>query len=53
MMTINGITGQIVDAAMKAQLLTHLKLSRLKVGLLINFNVEHLKEGIRRMVNKL
>jgi GxxExxY protein len=37
----------------EAQLLTYLKLSGLKVGLLINFNVEHLKEGIKRMVNKL
>jgi GxxExxY protein len=37
----------------EAQLLTHLKLSNLKVGLLINFNVEHLKHGIKRMVNKL
>jgi len=29
----------------------YLKLSRKKVGLLVNFNVEHLKEGIKRMVN--
>jgi GxxExxY protein len=36
-----------------AQLLTYLKLSNLKVGLLINFNVVHLKDGIKRMVNKL
>jgi GxxExxY protein len=37
----------------EAQLLTHLKLSNLRVGLLINFNVERLKHGIKRMVNKL
>ena len=37
----------------EAQLLTHLKLSNLKVGLLINFNVEYLKQGIKRMANKL
>jgi len=37
----------------KAQLLTHLKLSELKIGLLINFNVLRLKDGITRMVNKL
>ena len=37
----------------EAQLLTHLKLSGVKVGLLINFNVLHLKDGIKRMVNKL
>jgi len=33
-----------------AQLLSHLKLSGLKVGLLINFNVRMLKEGVRRKV---
>jgi GxxExxY protein len=37
----------------KAQLLTYLKLSGKKVGLLINFNVIHLKEGIVRLVNDL
>jgi len=37
----------------EAQLLTYLKLSGKKVGLLINFNVLHLKEGLKRMVNKL
>jgi GxxExxY protein len=35
----------------KAQLLSYLKLSGHCVGLLINFNVPHLKEGIRRVVN--
>lgn len=35
------------------QLLTYLKLSRLKLGLLINFNVLHLKDGIKRVVNGL
>jgi GxxExxY protein len=35
----------------KAQLLSHLKLSGMKVGLLINFNVVHLRDGITRMVN--
>ena len=33
-----------------AQLLTYLKLTGLKVGLLINFNVPVLKEGIKRFV---
>jgi GxxExxY protein len=37
----------------KAQLLTYLKLSGHKVGLLMNFNVELLKDGIKRMVNQL
>lgn len=35
----------------QAQLLTYLKLTRLRVGLLINFNVAVLKTGIKRMVN--
>ena len=33
------------------QLLTYLKLSGKKLGLLINFNVPLLKEGIRRKIN--
>lgn len=33
-----------------AQLLTYLKLSNKHVGLLINFNTVHLKDGIKRMV---
>ncbi|MHC4681726.1 MAG: GxxExxY protein [Planctomycetota bacterium] len=35
----------------KAQLLSYLRLSGCKVGLLINFNVKVLKSGIARMVN--
>ncbi len=35
------------------QLLTYLKLSGCKLGLLINFNVEFLKNGIHRIANKL
>src|SRR6056297_1618012 len=35
----------------KAQLLSYLKLGEKNVGLLINFNVKHLKKGITRMVN--
>jgi len=34
-----------------AQLLTYLKLSGRKVGLLINFNVPHLREGLKRVIN--
>ena len=33
-----------------AQLLTYLKLSGCKLGLLINFNVAHLRDGIKRVV---
>ena len=34
----------------EAQLLTYLKLSKIRRGLLINFNVRWLKDGIKRMV---
>ena len=34
----------------KAQLLTYMKMSKIKTGLLINFNVELLKHGITRYV---
>ncbi len=37
----------------EAQLLSYLKLSGKKLGLLINFNVPRLKQGIKRMVNNL
>lgn len=37
----------------QAQLLCYLKLSGKQVGLLINFNVLHLREGIKRLVNNL
>jgi len=36
-----------------AQTLTYIKLGGYKLGLLINFNVYMLKEGIRRVVNNL
>jgi GxxExxY protein len=36
-----------------AQVLTYLKLSKCKLGLLMNFNVLLMKNGIKRVVNKL
>ena len=33
-----------------AQLITYLKVMDKKVGLLINFNVEQLKQGIKRII---
>jgi GxxExxY protein len=33
-----------------AQLMTYLKLSKCRIGFLINFNVESLKDGIRRVI---
>ena len=35
----------------QAQILSYLKLSGKSIGLLINFNVVHLKDGIKRFVN--
>jgi GxxExxY protein len=42
----------VVDFAKihEAQLITYLKMSGCRVGLLINFNVRFLKEGIRRII---
>lgn len=41
-----------LDAIHEAQLLSYLKLSGCKVGLLLNFNVRVLRDGIKRMVNQ-
>lgn len=35
----------------RAQILSYLRLSRKRVGLLINFNVRHLRDGIERFVH--
>lgn len=37
----------------KAQLLSYLRMSGKPLGLLINFNVIHLRDGIKRVVNNL
>ena len=39
-----------LEAIHEAQLLTYMKLTNCRVGLLINFNVPILKQGIKRMV---
>lgn len=44
-------TVEHIESIHEAQLLTYLKLSDLWLGLLINFNVPVLKEGICRIVN--
>jgi GxxExxY protein len=36
----------------KAQILTHLKLLHLRLGLLINFNVLYIKDGLQRVLNR-
>lgn len=35
------------------QLMTYLRLTKLKLGLLVNFNVPFIKDGIHRIVNNL
>ena len=42
-----------IEPVHKAQLITYLKLANRKLGLLINFNVRVLKDGIHRVVNNL
>ena len=42
---------KIVTDLDEAQLVNYLKITKLQVGLLINFNVLILKDGIKRMVN--
>ena len=42
-----------IEAIHKAQLLTYLKLSDIRLGLILNFNVTMMKDGIVRMVNDL
>ena len=42
---------EAVSPVYHAQILSYLKLSGRSLGLLINFNVVHLKDGIRRFVN--
>jgi GxxExxY protein len=43
---------EITDIHM-AQILTYLKLGNFKLGLILNFNVFRLKDGIKRVVNNL
>ncbi len=42
-----------IEPIHRAQLLTYLKLSGLNLGLLLNFNVSVMRDGIVRIVNKL
>lgn len=44
---------EAVHPVHKKQLLTYLRITDKRLGLLINFNVELLKEGITRVVNNL
>ena len=40
-----------IETVHQAQLLTYLKLSQIKYGLLLNFNVSLMKKGIQRIIN--
>ncbi|CAB5089993.1 NADH:ubiquinone oxidoreductase subunit 5 (chain L)/Multisubunit Na+/H+ antiporter, MnhA subunit [Olavius algarvensis associated proteobacterium Delta 3] len=42
-----------IEPIHKAQLLTYLKLSKMKLGLLLNFNVPIMRDGMVRIVNNL
>jgi GxxExxY protein len=42
---------EAINPVHKSQLLSYMRLSGHNVGLLINFHVEHLKDGIKRMVD--
>ncbi len=51
LVVVEAIAVEEIAPIHEAQLLTYLKLSDLWLGLLINFNVEVVKDGIRRIVN--
>jgi GxxExxY protein len=41
---------EVMHSVYDAQLMTYLRLSGIRLGYLINFNVAHLRDGIKRMV---
>jgi GxxExxY protein len=41
----------IISPVHCSQLLTYLKLTNMRLGLLLNFNVVHLRDGIKRIIN--
>lgn len=44
------IIGGAIEPIHEAQILTYLKLAKVRTGLLINFNVPLLKDGLKRFV---
>ena len=44
---------ECIQAIHEAQLLTYLRLTDKRLGLLINFNEKTIKEGVKRVVNRL
>ncbi len=43
---------EAINDIILAQVLTYLKLADIRLGLILNFHVLHLRQGIRRVVNK-
>jgi GxxExxY protein len=43
-------SAEIMNPVYESQLMTYLRLSGVRLGYLINFNVPHLKDGIKRIV---
>lgn len=41
---------EVMNEIYLAQILTYLKLTKCTLGLLINFNVKHLRDGIKRVI---
>ncbi len=41
---------EVLNDVHLAQVLTYLKLAECKLGLLINFNLKYLKEGVKRVI---
>jgi GxxExxY protein len=58
---VERLSLQVIDAGLKvhetptrvheAQVLTYLKLSRMRLGFLMNFNVALFKQGLRRLMH--
>jgi GxxExxY protein len=44
-------SAEIINPVYNAQLLTYLRLTNIRLGFLINFNVIHLRNGIKRIIN--
>ena len=54
-MDLNKLSSIIIGSAIevhKAQLMTYLKLANISLGLLMNFNVSVMRDGIVRIVNE-
>lgn len=52
-MTENEISKIVAHPVHYKQVLTYLRLTNLKLGLLVNFQEELIKDGIKRVVNGL